>query len=75
MDQGVSQSEQAAVAVTPSNARTATGSARRVLGTPAERRAVISPSLDIRLRASNTPTRTPIGRVNTSAGGKTRRKR
>src|SRR5262249_30737822 len=46
-----------------------------LLGTPAARIAVISPSLDIRLRAISTPTNTPSGTVKVSVEGTASAKR
>jgi hypothetical protein len=75
MAAGVSHREQAAVTTSPNKATSNTGGRILQPGTPAARRPVISPSLDIRLSTINVPTSTPTGTVNVNTGGRTSRKR
>ena len=69
MHHGVSHSVAAPVASIARNANASAGRLTRRPGTPAERNAVISPSLDIRLKPISTPTRTPNGTVNGNEAG------
>src|SRR5579871_5756433 len=66
---GVSHSDDAPVIVIATSANVSTGAITFRLGTPAARIAVISPSLDMRLSAINTPTNTPKGTVKVSVDG------
>src|SRR5258708_24532003 len=71
MAQGASHSDAAAVQHNAIAARVSIGGATRRPETPAARRAVISPSADMRLRVISVPTRTPSGIEYGKACGKT----
>src|SRR6266705_395620 len=63
MDQGVSHKEAAAAISIMKNPKVRMGGSTLLLGTPAARMAVISPSVDMRLNVSSVPTSTPNGMV------------
>ena len=71
----MSHSEDAAVTSVARAAQVITGAITRRLGTPAARMAVISPSVDMRLRDISTPTSKPIGTANVRVKGMARTNR
>ena len=68
-ESGVSQSEASAVTTKAKEENSNTGRATLALEIPAARMAVISLSLDMRLRPIKIPTSTPSGRANGSVDG------
>src|ERR1700675_2462303 len=73
MAQGVSHKEEAAAISRATQPKSKIGGATRRPGTPAARIAVISPSVDMRVKVIRTATSTPIGTVKGNACGNTSR--